>query len=941
MPVVSRRFWGRFSLAAATLPLLFSAVSAEAANPEIVHLDDDNHCSIVAVYKKERIGLPEVNAHRGVIIRDNIRFSSEGGSPCLTIRALVEPVRFDSDGLGGFTGDLPGSNQVSCCFCNGRGILDLATPAKNAASLILRFSGGVTASLSAGSTARLDFLKDAAFTFSGGGRVEVVNADGRHLAVGSDAPFITGGPLREVAEARGGKRQERLSPVIPFRIGGLLQGGLSLRIGESEVLLPASVERDFTLPNGASVRYSHDPLTGVFSWRVVKGHFVFSVDDIPGWSATGLSDSAGALRWNAFNKMVDFRNSAAESASIGLPLGLFGFVDARESFHFEAAGEEATNRPAGGSGLGFSATAATGGARVRDPRRHKTFELSPQSLLFAGGDGRGEAGLLLASSQDGFISGENAFIVPRGDRQALVLKAGSGPLKFDTESVGGASGELPGTNQVVCCFLKSGGVLELSTPTNNAGDLALKLPDGGSALVFPGSSVRVDTFQDDSYSLSARGRVEAANGDGQILILAAHSLPLTGGPLRSTTDSLGVKRNVRASPATLVRVGTWNKETLSLRIGETDFQLPPAVEKEFTLPNGSAMRCSQNPITGLLSWRVTKGDFMISVVGVPGWKACGLSGQSAEMHWDVKAKLADLQNTSPESLVISLPSHTAAVVDPKSVFQYEANDDVSVPGGAAAPSFATAATGSAHVDNLVAHKSYDVVPQSLLFMAGFPGKRDVSNGRIQVLSSWDNGIPLRFSLGGTNRSTMQPGSKKTVTYDKDHRIEFIYSDGGCLVVTAIEGNYRLILQKANGLVVDVDEGDRVTLTLDYKKGTFVMMTSSENSSIIALQTDSGAQKAVPPDHSVNFRIAVDGTITASEGASGGGVYLLDAPGVTLSSSAGASAGSGGLSPSLSGSSTPGASGGIFSSPNGGTAGALTGQFDPSRLAEPPASSSSP
>jgi hypothetical protein len=281
------------------------------------------------------------------------------------------------------------------------------------------------------------------------------------------------------------------------------------------------------------------------------------------------------------------------------------------------------------------------------------------------------------------------------------------------------------------------------------------------------------------------------------------------------------------------------------------------------------------------------------------------------------------------------------VVDPKSVFQYEANDDVSVPGGAAAPSFATAATGSAHVDNLVAHKSYDVVPQSLLFMAGFPGKRDVSNGRIQVLSSWDNGIPLSFSLGGTNRSTMQPGSKKTVTYDKDHRIEFIYSDGGCLVVTAIEGNYRLILQKANGLVVDVDEGDRVTLTLDYKKGTFVMMTSSENSSIIALQTDSGAQKAVPPDHSVNFRIAVDGTITASEGASGGGVYLLDAPGVTLSSSAGASAGSGGLSPSLSGSSTPGASGGIFSSPNGGTAGALTGQFDPSRLAEPPASSSSP
>lgn len=494
--------------------------------------------------------------------------------------------------------------------------------------------------------------------------------------------------------------------------------------------------------------------------------------------------------------------------------------------------------------------------------------------------------------------------------------------------MGGLSGELPASNEVACRFYKVRGIIDFSTPTNNSAQFALKLPDGGAAALTPGSTARLDVFQDNTYSLTGRGRVEASNGDGQKIILAAHSVPLVGGPLRSVTDKAGIRMQ-RASPLTPFRIGVWNQSVLSLNIAGKEVSLPASVTNEITLPNGSIARFSQEPKTGLFVWSVVKGDFEISVEQVSGWKTAAVSGGSGEMHWDLKTRMIDLRNASSDTLVVSLPSRTVAVIEPKSVFQYAAVDDfmtTSSGNAASVPAYATAAIGNVHVDNLLAHKNYDIVPQGLLFIGGFPERRDAASSRINIQSSWDNGLPLIIGMG-TNHFTLKPGGQRVVDYNKDHHVEFIYSDGGNLVVTAIEGSYHLIMQRLNGMFVDVDEGDRVTLTLDYQKGTFVMRTGQDNSSLVALLTDTGAQRSVPPDHSVNFRIAADGTVTGNS-ADGMGTFLFGGAGFSTSDSSA----SGAASSTRSGSATPGVGAGFGP---GGPGGGLTGITDPTRITENP------
>ena len=924
---VVRKTRTEFRLGIGALLCIVSLDCAIAAGPEIVRLRDANNCSIAAVYKKEHIGVSEVNAHGGVIIRDNVKFTTQGGSECLVIRALVYPVKLESDGLAGFSCDLPGSNQVSCCFCNGRGILDMATPAKNTAKLDLTLPDGATASLLPGTTARLDFFKDETYTLTGPGRAQIRNAEGKSAALDANSFPMTGGPVRDIPDSAGVKHPQRLSPRIALHIGAMMQGDLSLRIGDADYRLPPAVEKDFTIPNGASIHLTHDSLTGLLTWKVIKGYFAISFDGVPGWSAAGLSESAGTVRWNPFSQMVDFRNVSPEPVAILLPFGILGSVEPTSTLRYEAVGSVQPHSINAGDSSGFSITAPAGGAHLHDPVHDKTYDCQSQNLLFFAGFNGEYLGLLTASAPDGFTSGENFSFAKQGDLQAVILRSLTAPIKVDTGGFGGLSGELPGSNEVTCCFYKTSGIIEFSTPGSNSAKLALKLPDGGTADVNAGSTARFDIFPDNTYSLEGRGRVEAANGDGQKIIIAAHSVPMVGGPLITVTDNTGLRMR-RASPLTLVRIGGWNQSVLSINIAGKDIQLPATATKDFAFPNGSVARFSQDPKTGLFIWSIVKGDFAISVEQIPGWKAAAVSGGSGEMHWDLKTRMIDLRNTSSDTLVVSLPSRTVAVMESKSVFQYAAVDDFMTTSAGAAtsvPAFATAATGKVHVDNLLAHKSYDIVPQGLLFIGGFPERRDVANSRINVQSSWDNGLPLTIGMG-TNHFTIKPGTQRIVDYNKDHHVEFIYSDGGNLVITAIEGSYHLIMQRLNGMFVDVDEGDRITLTLDFQKGTFVMRTGQDNSSIVALLTDTGAQRSVPPDHSVNFRIAADGTVTGSS-ADGRGTFLFGGAGFSSSDSSAS-----GTSPTRSGAATPGGGNGFGP---GGASGGLTGITDPTRITENP------
>jgi len=134
-----------------------------------------------------------------------------------------------------------------------------------------------------------------------------------------------------------------------------------------------------------------------------------------------------------------------------------------------------------------------------------------------------------------------------------------------------------------------------------------------------------------------------------------------------------------------------------------------------------------------------------------------------------------------------------------------------------------------------------------------------------VQLSWDNGAPL-FIAENQDHNVLKPGTQKVIKYGPDFHLGFVYSDGGTLKVTAVEGNYRLIIQRVNGLVVDLEEGCKVTFTLDLKKGTFVVRTDPSNPSALALALDNGTPvPSMDADRYLNFNISEDGSLFGDSG----------------------------------------------------------------------------
>jgi hypothetical protein len=322
------------------------------------------------------------------------------------------------------------------------------------------------------------------------------------------------------------------------------------------------------------------------------------------------------------------------------------------------------------------------------------------------------------------------------------------------------------------------------------------------------------------------------------------------------------------SPVVAVKIGEMDKGVLNLRIGDKEFGLPPASEKDVTLKNGASIHFSIDPVTGTLSWRALKGEFLISVDGVPGWKAVAVSDGAGEMHWDSKLRMVDMRNTSQDAMVVSLPTRTFGVLSPSSSFHYaavgEAITNASL-GLAGVSSYATAASGKVGVYNSNNRKTYDLGEQNLLFVGGLPTRLNLSGSRLPVQLSWDNGAPL-FVAENQEHNMLKPGTQKVLKYGPDFHLGFVYSEGGTLKVTAVEGNFRLIIQRVNGLVVDLEEGCKVTLTLDLKKGTFVVRTDPTNPAALALALDNGSPiSAMDADRYLNFNIAEDGSLFGDSG----------------------------------------------------------------------------
>ncbi len=141
--------------------------------------------------------------------------------------------------------------------------------------------------------------------------------------------------------------------------------------------------------------------------------------------------------------------------------------------------------------------------------------------------------------------------------------------------------------------------------------------------------------------------------------------------------------------------------------------------------------------------------------------------------------------------------------------------------------------------------------------------RGAGKGLLMRLS-WDNGSPLEAS-GAAAYAKLNPGQEQPIKYGKEGEAELTYQEGGFLSVQAQQNKFKMKIQGLNGISVELDEGDKVSFTLDLKKGTFVITTDPDNQGQVIVDTGSDFAPVMNGGKAMNFNVGNDGSLVATSG----------------------------------------------------------------------------
>jgi hypothetical protein len=417
-------------------------------------------------------------------------------------------------------------------------------------------------------------------------------------------------------------------------------------------------------------------------------------------------------------------------------------------------------------------------------------------------------------------------------------------------------------------------LVRFHTPTNKAEPIQLQFDDGGNALIHPGTSACLDRLYDDSYYFFGKGSLIGTNSDGQTIPIAAISTALLGGPL-PPPDPARTNRIARLLPPIDVKITGSLGAPLLVEVGTNSLQLSPGEIESASFTNGSHIEFTYDVSQLYLRWRVDKGYFRVTVVGIDGWKAITWVDQWGEIQWNPAYRLIHLRNLSASSpILVTQPNRTLTVVQPKASYQYA----YVKPG-----TFTTSASGGSVVlHNLDSRESFSLRDQNLVFVSGRAsgqrGDRPVSSSFQSLSLIWDHGAPAELT-GMSRNASILPKEEKLIVFDEHTKVLVRHTDGGELIIKSLEGSYRLTLPDLNGISIDLPDGQETVLRLDLKKGTFVIMADPENSEDVKVATVDGFAPPLPPSTAMNFNIGKNGSVTAT---SNGKVVFYESAGVAPS-----------------------------------------------------------
>ncbi len=508
----------------------------------------------------------------------NLAMLSDGRSIQITSASREAVVEFS--GFSGMAMRVPLGDQVRCAPDFKRLLIDFETAAANSTNAVLfRFSDGGKAAVSAGSSARFDLFKDESYYFSGHGRVEAVNADGRSLVVNPLRGPLTGGPLVKVKDKAGIEHMQRLSPIKHVRILGEMMDTLDVQLDVEQTKLKQDETRSMTLANGSKVMLKLDPKYHTLNWSVEKGYFMFHVVGIGCFTAAGLTDQAANQQWDTSSKSVDLSNRSptntvpanqvilstmSVSAFAGVyPQSLFQYAQLTDCDNFAASGtgnrvtlySSATGQSfdlAQGNVL-FQAGQIVGGAATSKPTLSLSWQ--PGSAL----DLRGPMGIKVVKpdTEVNFdVQEVGQFGVKYGSGGAITVTANAGSYSVTVQPINGWSFDVPEGSSVRFDYDPSKGTFTVRADAGNAGSISANSGEGFLPQLTPDSTLTFVVGNATSSLAGSQGTIifyEAAGGGSAYAFgkgPAPVSLPtgLTAGiPTSPTGDLIDSSRILQPS----------------------------------------------------------------------------------------------------------------------------------------------------------------------------------------------------------------------------------------------------------------------------------------------------------------------------------------------------------------------------------------------------------
>ncbi len=462
------------------------------------------------------------------------------------------------------------------------------------------------------------------------------------------------------------------------------------------------------------------------------------------------------------------------------------------------------------------------------------------------------------------VNGLHALVLPEN---GLQIETTDNPAEIVLADFGNSRLRLEPSNRASLHFQVDRQIVDIAQPNSNGAPLLLSLPDGGAAEIRSLSKLRLDYFQDAAYYVSGEGSVTAWSAEGQELALSPKLLPMTGGPLVAANTAAAPL--IRTTPKVVALISGALDSDIHIQIANESFNLAPGERKTVRLPNGTALELWQNPNRRALVCTSHKGYCEFEIRAVDGWQAVCLSDQSIALQWDSALHVVDLVNLSKGIVLVNLPQHNLARVDPRATFQYSYINSFS---------FGTAATGG-HVTlfNSDAAEETKLETRNLLFVGGHPegqrGPKKVANLH-SVQLAWNSGLPVELS-SLTKNLVIPPGTEKIIEIDAENRLALRYDDKGELQVTAIQGSFQLHLSALSGMVMRLTEGDSASMVLDARKGLFTIETSQQNGNMVALTTPAGWSPELAPSENLRINLGKDGSMTAT---SNGKLLLYESAG---------------------------------------------------------------